>query len=65
MLRVLWPEGEPSKAFMTSNLFSDWWASFRWSLRGKRTCRVHTWLDKNGDPVQEANILENIFGRNR
>lgn len=39
-LRVLWPEGEPSLAVKTANPLKDWWLSFQWGMRGKRTSRV-------------------------
>lgn len=36
--RVIWPEGEPQHAVTVGGIFERWWLSFRWSLRGKRTC---------------------------
>lgn len=39
-MQLIWPEGEPEKAEVVDSLFGEWWLSFKWGLRGKRTRRT-------------------------
>ena len=63
-LRVMWPEGEPEAAVLTANPLKDWWLSFQWGLRGRRTCRQQKWVTKNMNPVRQAMVNEDIMRSN-